>query len=53
MSRRKLRYALVLAVIASIGIAYLLWELNDPTPPGQKFDPSNYRKNLNQLIKQK
>ncbi len=53
MSRRKLRYALALAIAACIGIAYLLIEINDPSPKKHKLDPEEYRKDIGDIIKKK
>jgi hypothetical protein len=53
MSRRKLRYALVMAIVACIGIAYLLIALNDPRPTKKKLDPDDYRKGIGEIIKKK
>ena len=53
MSRRKLRYALAMAIIACMGIAYLLMALNDPRPAKKKLDPDEYRKDIGEIIKKK
>ncbi len=42
-ARLKLRYAFVLALLVCVGLGYLLYNLNKPPQPTEKFDAGKYR----------